>query len=134
MQKWNIATDRAQRVDEKNGVICLVMFTPRLTVIKMPKRLVSCIFCWIMQKISSSLGKIFKCICKVLFGLFRKNCGLHISELPLAKFQRLKMQDFGIPLLTQKFFCLPTISHEQLNPKPIKHTIFCNNSISSLFT
>ena len=29
--------DRAQRVDEKNGVICLVMFTPRLTVIKMSK-------------------------------------------------------------------------------------------------
>ena len=37
MQKWNIATDRAQRVDEKNGVIRLVMFTPRLTVIKMSK-------------------------------------------------------------------------------------------------
>ena len=28
--------DRAQRVDEKNGIICLViMFTPRVTVIKM---------------------------------------------------------------------------------------------------
>ena len=37
MQKWNIATDRAQRVDEKNGNIRLVMFTPRLTVIKMSK-------------------------------------------------------------------------------------------------
>ena len=37
MQIWNIATDRAQRVDEKNGVIRLVMFTPRLTVIKMSK-------------------------------------------------------------------------------------------------
>ena len=37
MQKWNIATDRAQRVDEKNGVIRLVMFTPRLTVIKISK-------------------------------------------------------------------------------------------------
>ena len=29
--------DRAQRVDEKNGVICLVMFTPRVIVIKMSK-------------------------------------------------------------------------------------------------
>ena len=37
MQKWNIATDGAQRVDEKNGVIRLVMFTLRLTVIKMSK-------------------------------------------------------------------------------------------------
>ena len=24
MQKWNISTDRAQKVDEKNGVICLI--------------------------------------------------------------------------------------------------------------
>ena len=37
MQKSNIATDRAQRVEEKNGVICLVMITPRFTVIKMSK-------------------------------------------------------------------------------------------------
>ena len=30
--------DEAQRVDEKNGVICLVvMFTPRVMVIKMSK-------------------------------------------------------------------------------------------------
>ena len=35
MQKWNISTDRAQRLD---GDICLViMFTPRVTVIKMSK-------------------------------------------------------------------------------------------------
>ena len=29
--------DRAQRVDEKNGIIYLVMFTPRVMVIKMSK-------------------------------------------------------------------------------------------------
>ena len=29
--------DRAQRVDEKNGVICLVMFIPGFIVIKMLK-------------------------------------------------------------------------------------------------
>ena len=35
MQKWNISADRAQRLD---GDICLViMFTPRVTVIKMSK-------------------------------------------------------------------------------------------------
>ena len=35
MQDWNIPTDRAQRLDEKNGVICLViMFTYRVLVIK----------------------------------------------------------------------------------------------------
>ena len=35
MQDWNIPTDRAQRLAEKNGVICLViMFTSRVLVIK----------------------------------------------------------------------------------------------------
>ena len=38
MKKWNITTSRAQRVDEKNGVICLViMFTPAVIVIKLSK-------------------------------------------------------------------------------------------------
>ena len=38
MQKWNIPTDRAQKVDEKIRVICLViMFTTRVMVIKMSK-------------------------------------------------------------------------------------------------
>ena len=111
--------------------LCLL---PELCSLKCQKWLILCTFCWIQQNISSSLGKMFKCICKVSFGPFRKYCGLCTSELPLAKFQRLKIQDFGIPLFTQKFFCLPTISHEQLSPKPINHTIFCNNSISSLCT
>ena len=36
MQKLNIPTDRAQRVDEKNEAICLFyMFTSRVTVIRM---------------------------------------------------------------------------------------------------
>ena len=38
MYKWNIPTDRAQRVDEKNGVICLVtMHTSGVMVIKIAK-------------------------------------------------------------------------------------------------
>ena len=38
MQKWNIPTDRAQRVDEKNGVVFLgIMFTLGVMVIKMSK-------------------------------------------------------------------------------------------------
>ena len=45
MQKWNISTDRAQRADEKNGVICLViMFTPGVMVIKMSKIAHFCTF------------------------------------------------------------------------------------------
>ena len=32
MQKLNIPTDRAQRLDEKNGIICLaIVFTPGVT-------------------------------------------------------------------------------------------------------
>ena len=38
MQKWNIPTDTAQRLDEKNGVIFLdIMFTLGVMVIKMSK-------------------------------------------------------------------------------------------------
>ena len=36
MQKWNMPMDRAQRVDEKKEVICLVvMFTPGYIMSKM---------------------------------------------------------------------------------------------------
>ena len=39
MQRWNIQTDVAQRIDEKNWVIFLfIIFTPRLMVIKMSKK------------------------------------------------------------------------------------------------
>ena len=35
MQNWNIPTEKARRVDEKYGVICIViMFNPRVMVIK----------------------------------------------------------------------------------------------------
>ena len=37
MQKWNISTYRAQRVDEKNDVIRLVMFTSKVMVIRMSR-------------------------------------------------------------------------------------------------
>ena len=130
MQKWNISADRAQRVNEKNEVIRLVMFTPRDMVIKCQKWLILYNFCWIPQKLVRFWEEIFKCIWKVVFSPFRKNYGLCSSELPLAKFQHLKIQGFRIPLLTQQFFkYLSTISHKQLSPKPINHTIFYKNSI-----
>ena len=47
MEKWNISIDRAQRVDEKNGVICLIMFTPGVMVINISKMFNFCIFCWL---------------------------------------------------------------------------------------
>ena len=37
LQNWNITIDRAQGVNEKNGVICLIMFNPTVMVIKLPE-------------------------------------------------------------------------------------------------
>ena len=136
MQKWNILTYRAQRVDEKNDVICQVRFTSKVMVI-MAKMAHLMYFLLNTEKIRPSLSKIFKCIRKVLFGPFTKHFGLWSSVLPLANCQHLKIQDFTSPLLTQHFIIiiflifLPTISHKQLRPKPIKHTIFCKNSMKS---
>ena len=110
---------------------------PELWSLKCQKWLILHTFCWIQQKISPSLDKIFKCIwgriCsfKVFFSPLRKYYGLCTLEVSLKKFQRYKIQDFGIPLFTQKFLYLSTIFHEQLSPKFVNYTIFCNNSIIS---
>ena len=45
MQKLNISIDIVQRVNGKNGVICLViMFDPSVTIIKMSQMAHFCIF------------------------------------------------------------------------------------------
>ena len=45
IQKLNIPTDRAQKVYQKNGFICLVvMFKSRVMVFKCQKWLIFCIF------------------------------------------------------------------------------------------
>ena len=51
IQNWNILMDRAQRADEKNGVICLVsMFTPGFVVIKMSKMTYCLYFLLMIEK------------------------------------------------------------------------------------
>ena len=90
--------------DEKNGVIRLVLFTTKVMVIRMSKMALLCTFCWTQQKISPSLGKKFKWIWKVLFSSFTKYYGFLSSELPLARYQHLKIHNFTISLLTQHFF------------------------------
>ena len=46
MHKRNVPTDRAERVDEKNGVTCLViMLIPRVMDINMSKIAAFCILC-----------------------------------------------------------------------------------------
>ena len=107
-------TEMYQRIELKQYLrkiglfVYLCCLLPELWSLKRHKWLDT--FSWIQQKIS--LGKIFKCLCKVLFGPFRKCYGLSTSEQPLAKFQCLKLEDFGIPLLTQKLFW--HLSHEYL--------------------
>ena len=71
MQKWNIPTDIIQRVDEKDGVICLVIiFTPRVIVIV--RNSLYLVFSADDSKKLDSLRKIFKSALKVLLNSFRK--------------------------------------------------------------
>ena len=125
---------RTQKADEKSDVIRLVMFTPKVMVIRMSK-MAHFMHCLLhTEENRPSLGKIFICTLKVLFGPFTKYYGLCSSDLIFANCQHLKIQNFTSTLLTQHFFFfifLPTISHEQLRPKPVKHTIFCKNLMRS---
>ena len=58
MQKWNIPTDRAKKVDEKNGVTCLViMFILIFMFIKMLKMVYFLYFQLMTAKNSSQFGQ-----------------------------------------------------------------------------
>ena len=73
MQKWNIPTDRAQRVDEKNGVICLViLLTPGFMVIKMPKMAHFLYILLMTAKNWSQFGQNIKVCLKDLSEFFQK--------------------------------------------------------------
>ena len=54
------------------------------------------VFFWWQHKISHNLGKLFKCIWKILFNSFRKCYGLLSSDILLVRYQLLKTRDFGI--------------------------------------
>ena len=47
IQKWIMPMNRAERVDEKNSVVCLAMFTHGVMVIKMSEITHFCLFCWL---------------------------------------------------------------------------------------
>ena len=133
MQKWNISTYRAQRVDEKNDVIRLVMFTSKVMVIRMSKMAHLMYFLLNTEKNRPSLGKIFKCIWKVLFGPFTKYYGLWSSVTPLANCQHLKIQDFTSPLLTQHFFYFIIFFLYFYTPTPPPlHQFLTNSYVQSL--
>ena len=124
--RWKCKNEMYQPI-----VICIVfMVTPGVMVIKISKLAhFFCISCWIQQKIGHSLGKMFKYILKILFRFFRKCYGLLRSELSLAWFQPLKIQGFGIFLLTQLGFFI----HPLCKLYPLVHFIFVSQDHQNSF-
>ena len=49
--------DRGQKLDEKNGAVCLFMFTPRTMIIKIPKKIHFLYFLLMRAKNQSQLGQ-----------------------------------------------------------------------------
>ena len=100
--QWNIPADRAQRVDDKMRSFVVSLLFPELCSQKCQKGLIFGVFCWWQQKISHSMGKIFRWIWKILSSSFRKCYGLLDSVLPLARFQSThKNTGFRCILLNQ---------------------------------
>ena len=104
MQKWIIPRNRVQRVDEKWGHLPSYCVKSQSCVNRMLKITYLCVFCWWKQKNSYSVGKIRKCIWKISFSTFRKCYRLLGSEIPLARYQPLKIQDFRIFCWFGSFF------------------------------
>ena len=132
MLKWNISTDRAQRVDEKTRVIWLViMFSPRVMVIKMSKMANFRIFSWWQQKINHDLSEIIKSIWKRL-RLFWKTQWIFGSWTTIDTVSTLKNTGFRFRFFCwlSNFFDISTLNISwTLTPKPINHAIFWKNSI-----
>ena len=87
MQKWNISTYRAQRVDEKNDVICLVMFTSKVVVIRMSKMAHLMYFLLNTEKNRPSLDKCVRHLNaseRSYLALLQKYYGLWGSVVKLA--------------------------------------------------
>ena len=73
--------------------------------------------CLYQQKISPILGKIFKYIWKSYLALLENS---------------MDSLDFGITLMTQKFFYISTLDiSPTVSSKSINHTTFWKNSIGS---
>ena len=70
LPNWNIPTDRACKVDEKNA-----MLTSGFMVIKMSKMAPFLYFLLMYFLFSHSVGKIFTCLWKILLSSFRKGYG-----------------------------------------------------------
>ena len=125
MQKWNIPKKKAQKEDEKNEVICLIItLTSGVMVIKM-----SNLAHFLKQIISDSLSKIFSASERSHLALLKTvmNWG---SELPLARYQPFRIKDFSIFFLTQHSFEYFYLQY--LTSGNFKHIIF-RKKLSKIF-
>ena len=96
MQKRSIPMGRTQRVDEKNGLSCLVhflWFNGLFFVFSADDS----------KKPVTDWAKYLNAFERSHLALLENAVSLD-SELPLARYEPLKMQDLGIFLLTQQFF------------------------------
>ena len=119
MQKWNILTDGAQKVDEKNGVICLViMFNPRVIVIFECQK-------WLIvfstDDSKAQFGQNISVYLEDLIYLFQKILWIIGFWATISKMSTFENTRFLYFLLTQHFFfIIPTIDiSRRLTPKPI---------------
>lgn len=89
MRKWNIPTNRAHKIVERNGVICLLtMFTSGVMVIKISQMYFLLLMTAKSQRVWAN--------------------GLLDSDLPLSKTSTLENADFGIVANSSSIF-LPSL-------------------------
>ena len=70
IQKWMLRTGWAEKVDTKNGVICIIFMFPSLVMIlKLSKKCIFSILCWPQQK---NLSKLKQFTHKYLKGLVKR--------------------------------------------------------------
>ena len=63
IQKWMLQTDRVEKTDEENGVICLVsMFASWVMVLKLSKKVHFLQFCADLSKKPKSVKIIYICV------------------------------------------------------------------------
>ena len=128
MQIWNVPTDRAQRLDEKNGVISLfIKFTPRVTVIKMSKTTHLVFSADDSKKFSHRYGKMLSASERPSLFLLQNAMDYWVLSY---HYQDVNTWYF---LLTQRFFHISKFNISQMvTPKLMNHIIFWKKSIRPL--
>ena len=117
-----------QKVNYKNELICLVMFSPTFVVTEMSKMGHFCISCWWQQKISQILKKILKSIRNTSFSYLRK-CIIDLWAT-ISKIWPLENSGFCHFLQTQEFLLYFS---RTVTPKPINYAIFWKDLIRSFW-